>query len=218
MAKFLPILGALRGSIADVTFSRNAGGQYAKQKAAPTNGNTERQQAVRGFLASLSSSWAGLTSAQKSQWQGWADTHPQTDSLGQEYILTGHQAFVSLNSRLLDKGDAFSATPPGAGVPDPMTGVAITYTDDNTLAIVFTNTVGGNDCVMVWACLPQVGAGDPNFAQARLAGYSADAAATPLAMDLPWDVPTDYTSNFWVLVMDEYGQLSEPVKSTVQNS
>jgi len=212
MAKFLPILGQLRGAIAAVVFSRNKGGQYAKGKGEPTNGNTSRQQATRGFLNTLSSGWASLTAAQQTAWNGWADTHPREDSLGQEYTLTGHQAYVGLNSRLLDAGESAVATPPAINAPAAPTGVVVTFTDEDTISIAYTNTLDTDEKLVVFCSLPQVGAGNPNLAQCRLVGYSASAQATPASMDLPFVVATGNSMNFFVGVLDESGQLSVMVK------
>lgn len=212
MAKFLPILGQLRGAISGTVFSRNKGGQYAKGKGVPTNGNTTRQQAMRGFLQTLSASWADLTAAEQTAWNGWADTHPREDALGQEYTITGHQAYVGLNSRLLDCAEVAEDEPPTGGVPAAPTGVVVTFTDGDTISIAFTNTLGANEKLVAWCSLPQVGAGDPNLAQARLVGYSADAQATPASMELPFFAQTGNTMNFFVGVLDEGGQMSVLVK------
>lgn len=212
MAKFLPILGPLRGSIAANTFSRNKGGQYLKQKASPTNMNSTRQQAMRAALADLSADWADLTDPQRSGWNGWADSHPRTDSLGQEYTLTGHQAFVGLNARVFDAGDTPQDDCPDQTSPDALVGGAIAYTDADTISVTFTTTLGATERLMVWQCLPQSGQGNPNLAQARLVGYSAAQAASPVAMDLPWAVTIGCTVNFWLCIQDEHGQISVPVK------
>lgn len=218
MAKFLPILGQLRGAISGTVFSRNKGGQYAKGKGVPTNGNTTRQQAMRGFLATLSAGWASLTSAQQTAWNGWADTHPREDALGQEYTMTGHQAYVGLNSRLLDAAESAQTDPPTSGVPAAATGVVVTFTDGDTISIAFSNTLGADEKLAVWCSLPQVGSGDPNLAQARLVGYSADAQATPASMELPFFVQTGNSMNFFVGVLDEFGQLSVLVKDREEKS
>ena len=212
MAKFLPILGQLRGSIGGLVFSRNGGGQYAKSKGEPTNGNTTRQQAARGFLNTLSAGWASLSAANKTAWNGWADTHPRNDSLGQEYTITGHQAYVGLNSRLLDAGESAVATPPAITAPAAPTGVVVTFTDETTISVAFTNTLDTDEKLCVFCSLPQVGGGDPNLAQCRLVGYSASAQATPASMTIPFAVATGNTMNFFVGVLDEAGQLSVMVK------
>lgn len=167
---------------------------------------------MRAALAGLSAAWAGLTDPQRSGWNGWADSHPRTDSLGQEYTLTGHQAYTGLNSRCVDAGDSSQDDCPDQTAPDALAGGAITYTDADTISIAFTTTLGAAERLMVWQCLPQSGDGDPNFAQARLVGYSAAQAATPVAMDMPWSVTSGCTCNFWLCIQDEHGQVSVPVK------
>lgn len=212
MAKFLPILGPLRGSIAANTFSRNKGGQYTKQKASPTNKNSTRQQAMRAALAQLSAAWADLEPGQRSSWNGWADSHPRTDSLGQEYTLTGHQAFTGLNARLLDAGDTAQDECPDQTAPAAIEGGEVSFTDGDTISVAFTTVLAAAERLMVWQCLPQAGDGNPNMAQARLIGYSAAAAVTPVSMDLPWSCPVGCTINFWLCIQDEHGQISVPVK------
>lgn len=208
MAKFDPILGPLRGAIGATVFSRNKGGAYAKLKASPTNPNTTRQQVTRGILAELSTDWQGLTVAQMAAWNGYGETHPLQDPLGNEYTLTGHQAFVQINFRLKDAGKTELSDPPAGSSPDVITGLAVSFTDGDTISVVFTNTLGAAECLMVWAGPAQSGAGDPNFAQARLVGYSADAATSPCSMELVDAVADDFTVNFWVCILGATGLVS----------
>lgn len=163
-------------------------------------------------MAQLSAAWADLTAPQQSAWNGWADSNPLTDSLGQEYTRTGHQAFVGLNTRVLDAGDTIGTDPPDQGVPDAVAGGAVTYTDGDTVSVAYTNTLAADERLVVLMSLPQSGAGDPNLAQARLVSYSAQAAATPVAMDLPFYVVDESTVNFWIAIQDDHGQQGVPVK------
>jgi len=208
MAKFDPILGPLRGAIGAIVFSRNKGGAYAKLKGSPTNPNTARQQAARGILAELSTDWMSLSTAKQAAWNGYAETHPLMDPLGNEYTMTGHQAFVRVNFRLKDSGNTELTDPPAGPSPDQVTGLAVTFTDGDTASVAFTNTLGADECLMVWACPAQAGAGDPNFAQARLVGYTALAATTPASMELPNAVADGYTVNFWACLLNTNGLVS----------
>ncbi|KKM73430.1 hypothetical protein LCGC14_1410670, partial [marine sediment metagenome] len=69
------------------------------------------QQNVRAILASQSQAWASLTIAQRAAWENFADQNPVTDVLGESLLLSGHQSFVKLNSRL-DFDDQSTLTVP----------------------------------------------------------------------------------------------------------
>ncbi len=98
--KLGPMAAQISGSIAGTVFSRNRGGTYIRNRAIPTDPNTSAQQNVRAILASQSQSWADLTDAQRAAWENWASQNPVIDVLGASILLSGHQAFVQLNSRL----------------------------------------------------------------------------------------------------------------------
>ena len=126
-AKVSPLIAIMSGSVGGNTWSRNKGGLYVKMKGIPTNPNSSRQQAVRGFLSQGTVDWASLAQVERDAWDGWAETHPLTDPLGQEYFRTGHQAFVGLRSRALDQGLVPNDDPPALGVPGTLTTLAVTF-------------------------------------------------------------------------------------------
>ena len=106
MAIIQPILGSLRGSIGDNTFSHNRGGDYVRRRVSPTNPSSTRQQTMRTFLSTLAALWSTtLTSAQRAQWNTWAENQTREGPLGNSINLTGINAYVMLNCHLLDAGD-----------------------------------------------------------------------------------------------------------------
>src|SRR6267154_4350068 len=103
MAK-VNLVNPTSGSVGGITYSHNKGGAYIRKRSIPTNPQTTRQQTVRTILATLSSAWASLTSTQQGDWTTWAESHTIVDSLGLSIIMSGQQAFVQLNARVVDAG------------------------------------------------------------------------------------------------------------------
>lgn len=92
----------IRGSIAGSTFSRNRGGAYNRNRITPINPQSIDQIAARARVAQLSKRWGTvLTQLERDAWVGFADLNPIVDVLGQALILTGIQAYIQLNARLL---------------------------------------------------------------------------------------------------------------------
>lgn len=103
------------GSAANITASKNRGGQYFRQRTTPANPQTAAQTTVRATLASVSAAWRSLTEAQRTAWDAAAANFPATNSLGQPIAKTGHQVFVQLNSSLR------SVTPAASLIEEPPT-------------------------------------------------------------------------------------------------
>jgi hypothetical protein len=107
MAKFIPLLGTLSGSIAGTTWGHNKGGPIARARRVPTNPQRSRQQIARSFLIQGSVRWSNtLDDTERSQWTDWASTNPVINTLGQSTLLTGHQAFSGQTAlaRLCNRG------------------------------------------------------------------------------------------------------------------
>lgn len=215
MAKINPILGPLSGSMGGLTYARNRGGLYVKMKASPTNPNSARQQAVRGILSTASGLWQALTDAQRNAWDVYAASKPRMDPLGQSYDLTGHQMYVALTAVVLDQGLTEQTDPPAGADPVVLLSMTATFTSDTAISVVYTATpLGAAAALYVWQGPPQGGQGDPNFAQSRLVGYSAQAAASPQAFTLPMTASSGFTSNFWIGIVDGDGRTGPALKDS----
>lgn len=102
----------MAGSIAGTVFARNRYGNYARARTKPTNPNTARQQAVRGYLASLTTRWAQtLTAVQRTAWNLYASNVIMTNRLGESINLSGYNHYIRSNLWALD----LAATPVDAG-------------------------------------------------------------------------------------------------------
>jgi len=98
MAKFLPILGNIRGSIGANTFAVNRYGAYIRFKQSPTQPNTPYQLKMRQLIQTLSKYWSTqLTEEQRVAWRAFAENNPITDIFGDPQYLSGINAFCKLN-------------------------------------------------------------------------------------------------------------------------
>lgn len=186
MAIFLPILGQLRGRIGDNVFSHNKGGDYVRMGTKPTNPNTERQQTTRTFLGTFASGWANtLTQAQRDAWDTYAETHPVKNSLGQDVYISGLAWYVSCNTRLIDAGDLAVTDPPVDSAPGALYTLSVDLSAANTLDCTFTPALGADERLQVWVSQPVTAGASPNFRQCVLAGYTGQAAASPVAVTTP---------------------------------
>ncbi len=136
-----PAVAAVSGSIGGTVFSRNRGGAYMRNRAVPVDPNTAYQIAVRAVLANQSQAWAALSDAQRQAWESWATQNTVTNALGNQIRLSGHQAFVQINSRL-DFVDATTfSVPPITSAPLGLDSISLTSDiGTGTFEIAFTAT------------------------------------------------------------------------------
>lgn len=148
------------GSYQAITSSRNRAGQYVRNRRAPVQPlGTGRRAFIRGAMGSASSSWGGLTDAQRAAWNSYADVTPYVDRLGQSITLTGHQIFVAINTQLLNCGSAISNVPPIDNVVPVLTDVTfLADISDTTVAAGFATTGSPSDFILV-AYSPQMPSG-----------------------------------------------------------
>lgn len=162
--KFTAIVAEMRNSIAGTTFSKNRYGNYARTKVTPVNPQTTYQQDQRQLLASLSSSWRGLTQAQRDQWTAQAQNYPRTDIFGDSKILSGQALYVALNINLERAGET-RIDAPLSPVDSPqlaVTAMTAIYdiSDDNMLVTVTISpaAIPGGYALVIYAT-PGVSAG-----------------------------------------------------------
>ena len=122
MAIIIPgaMVSQASGRIGGTIFSRNRGGAYVRNGSIPTTVTTRAAQSVKAILAAQSQAWGALDDEIKEQWREWATQNPVINRLGQSRTLSGHQAFVQINGRLVYAGfDALDSPPIGAA-PAPV--------------------------------------------------------------------------------------------------
>jgi hypothetical protein len=101
-----PLISDARNKLGGTVFARNRSGPYSRAKVAPLQPRTTSQVANRANFATLSASWKTLTQPQILGWNNAADQQTLTDSLGQSYMPTGLQLFMSCNRNLSSLGVA----------------------------------------------------------------------------------------------------------------
>lgn len=114
MAKiqFTAFLADARNKLNGNVFSKNRYGSYVRNKVTPVNPRTTYQQNQRQMLGNLSSSWRGLTEAQRQAWRTATQNFPQKDIFGQTKFLAGNVLFIALNKNLLNASQSTINDPP----------------------------------------------------------------------------------------------------------
>lgn len=157
MAKFTPgpTVAAVSGSVGGTVFSRNRYGAYMRFRAIPTVSTTEYALAAKSRLQTVSSAWQSRTAAEKLSWRVWAEQNPVQDALGFTQIVTGHVAYVGLNTRLALIGGVAITIPPIT--PSPIMTTDLTLTTDigpGNFTINFLPTpLGAAEKLYAYACL-----------------------------------------------------------------
>ena len=87
------------GKQGGIVWSHNAGGPYVRNRAIPTNPNTDRQVAVRNAVRSLTIVWETvLTQAQRDAWDVYGSNVAWTNRVGASIKLTGLNHFIRSNT------------------------------------------------------------------------------------------------------------------------
>lgn len=150
-------LGALAaqvsGSIGGDTWSHNRFGNYVRLRSIPVQPESAAQLDRRAALATWSSYWSTLSASIRLSWKVWAQNNPIVDRLGDKRILSGHMAFVALNSRLDTVGGSLVTNPPVVAAPyalQTLTIAASVATQQVTLTYTAT-PIGAGHVLYTWA-------------------------------------------------------------------
>lgn len=95
-----PLFADIRGSIGGTTFSRTRGGSIARNRTNPINPNTTRQAAVRADLNNLAFIFNTFDRSTVEAWNEVAASYPTKNKLGEEYVPSGKQLFISCGLNL----------------------------------------------------------------------------------------------------------------------
>jgi hypothetical protein len=95
------------GKQGGIVWSHNKGGPYVRNRAIPTNPQTDRQVAVRNAVRSISIAWElVLTQVQRDAWDTYAANVSWTNRLGQTITLSGLNHFIRCNTPRVQNGIA----------------------------------------------------------------------------------------------------------------
>jgi len=159
-----------RGKIGALIFNTWRGLATVKMFASPTQPRSARQLAIRAFLTTCARAWAGLTSGQRSGWTTWANDHPHSDWTGQPLRITGEDAYVGLNVRMLDMGFSASATCPTGVAPANVSNFVPTG-GSGQISCAFTAYGGTATQIDIWAYGPHSAGRAATIVKARHKAY-----------------------------------------------
>ena len=169
--KFGPTVTGLRGTVAGSIFSANKAGPYVRAWSRSANRRTPSQTNVRSILAHAAGLWRAEDSGDRDDWDTWAALPAQarTNSLGQEYFLSGFQWYTALNIRLQLMGRDWRSVYPSSDYPaaPPITAVTVTESGvGGTMAAYYPNLTF-DDFDLVWSLAVTQGLGQ----QSTLSGF-----------------------------------------------
>lgn len=156
MALFLNKWGDIRGKVADLVFSTNAGGSYIRGKVTPINPMSSKQIAARARLAQMSAEYSyTLTDAQRSGWNHLAKNAPYKNIFGESKNLNGLAMFVKINTLLLLAGSEAKTDAPNNLQVRPLV-VEMTAgpdTETNTFTVEVSPTPSLTESILFY-CTP----------------------------------------------------------------
>lgn len=181
------------GSIGSQTASRNRHGQYRRQRSMPVQPNSAAQVNARARLTTYTASWRGLTDAQRASWTAFANSFTVVNSLGLSVNLTGHQAYVKVNTVNVLLGDAAVTTPPAlpAFVANTVTGLTALFTGQ---AMTLTGAAPAVGTIMTVYASGQRSAGVSFEADFRYLGHFTNGAT------FPYNLATAYIAKYGALI------------------
>ena len=176
-----PTIGQASGRLGSSVYSHNRGGAYIRNGSIPVTSTTPAALAAKARLTTVSQNWQTLTEAERLAWDQFALQNPRNDRLRQTVTLTGHAAYVSLQTRRLLAAQGFLASPPIDPAPNGL--LTLTGTFDigaGAFAIAYTATPLGAG-VQLWLRAAVYESQGINYVQnlLRFVGRSASAQASP---------------------------------------
>lgn len=111
--------GKARGSIGGITATIGIGGPVMKTKPIPVRRVRSTQPRNRSILGFLSREWGTLTDVERQAWRDYAVDNPRTNPFGDSFIMSGINAYTSLNATILrlDGAGSENDLPPAAESP-----------------------------------------------------------------------------------------------------
>jgi len=102
-----PLISEARGSVSDMTFTRNRGGAYVKMKASPTQSVSSRAVAARDRVSQANLWWNAFSDAQRLKWIQYAISVETRSKSILKSPLIGRSLFIkkSLQSQIFWDSD-----------------------------------------------------------------------------------------------------------------
>jgi len=218
------VLGPASGSVAGLTYSHNAGGQYIRARSTPTDPATAQQQTVRAAVSALVSLWKDtLTQAQRDAWQLYADNVPLIDVFGDPKYRTGINHYVRSNVPRIQAGSPRVDDGPTTFDLGDYTAPSFGFDATNDeVDVTFVNTddwAGEDDSDMLVFCgrpqSPTINFFKGPYRYAgKIEGDSVTPPTTPAAISLPFAIEAGQKGFARIIVSRADGRLSTPFRGS----
>jgi len=183
-----PTIGAARGSVGGSTYSMNRYGPYIRNRAMITVQTSTFAMSAKARLANISAAWRDEDPPTKLAWANFAAQNPITDSLGQKQILTGHAAYVGINTRLHLAGETMLILPPIVAAPTPLLTLTGTWNiGAGAFELAFTpSPIGANEHLWIRAAVTN--SSGIQYVQNLMKHITVSAAAQTTLLDTQYDI------------------------------
>lgn len=151
--KFGAIIVAGSGKIGGHVITKNRAGAAMRTKVTPSNPRTSYQSNARANLTSISKSWAGLTEAQRLQWNAASTNFKKTNVFGDGVTPSGFNLYQKLNNNLINVGATMINTPPSPGSVVGISSFSATVVHAGAVTLTFTAdaNAGATQEFEIWA-------------------------------------------------------------------
>ena len=178
-------VGQASGRLGADVASKNRYGSYWRKGTAPITSTTPRALQAKARFAECSQAWQLLTAAQMEAWKQWAQTNPVLNRLGQTVTLTGHAAYIGMNTRLVRLSIPKIDDPPVIPAPAPL--LTLSFNADigaGDVEAVFAPTpTGASEGLSVWGCVTESAGINYIGNLLRHMTYTAAAQTTPFNLE-----------------------------------
>ena len=150
--KFGAIVTGGSGAIGGQVVTKNRAGYALRTKVTPSNPRTNYQANVRSRLTSISQGWAGLTEAQRTQWNNAVSSFQKTNIFGDKVSPSGFNLYQMLNNNLSGISQALIIVPPAPGSVGSVSSLsAVADNSSNSLTLTFSPAIDAGTIMKVLA-------------------------------------------------------------------
>jgi len=188
--KFGALVVAGRGKVGGHVASRNRSGAYLRTKVTPVNPGTTYQTDARNRLGGLSSTWKGLTAAQRLAWNAAVVDYATTDIFGDLRNPSGFILHQKLNNNLLNIGKAAITVPPLSTAVVPLLTMSFAAINGGAATLTYTAPIEADQSLIVFAT-PALSPGK-SFVKSEYRQIAVMVAADVT----PYVITTEYEAKF----------------------
>lgn len=150
--KFGSIVVGGSGKIGGHVVTKNRSGYALRTKVTPSNPRTSYQANVRSRLTNISQAWAGLSDAERNQWNGAVSSFQKTNVFGDKVQPSGFNLYQLINNNLLAIGEAVVTVPPAPAEVQAITSLsAVADNSSNSLTLTFAPAVDAGTTFKLFA-------------------------------------------------------------------